>query len=83
MCRVDTEDKIKAFLPTLDEMMSSGLVTLEKVQVLQYGALRQARARPTATPERQVARGLISIIVALAGSGNRVREVCGEGPWPR
>jgi uncharacterized protein len=35
---VDTEDKIKAFLPTLDAMMTSGLVTLEKVQVLQYGA---------------------------------------------
>jgi hypothetical protein len=35
---VDTEDKIKAFLPTLDEIMPSGLVTLEKVQVLQYGA---------------------------------------------
>ena len=35
---VDTEDKIKAFLPVLDSMMSSGLVTLEKVQVLQYGA---------------------------------------------
>jgi hypothetical protein len=34
---VDTEDKIKDFLPTLDGMMSSGLVTLEKVQVLQYG----------------------------------------------
>ncbi len=34
---VDTEEKIRAFLPTLDEMMSSGLVTLEKVQVLQYG----------------------------------------------
>jgi len=34
---VDTEDKIKAFLPTLDAMMPSGLVTLEKVQVLQYG----------------------------------------------
>jgi PII-like signaling protein len=34
---VDSEDKIKAFLPTLDAMMSSGLVTLEKVQVLQYG----------------------------------------------
>ncbi len=34
---VDTEDKIKAFLPTLDGMMSSGLVTLEKVQVLLYG----------------------------------------------
>jgi uncharacterized protein len=34
---VDTEDKIKAFLPVLDGMMRSGLVTLEKVQVLQYG----------------------------------------------
>jgi uncharacterized protein len=35
---VDTEAKIKAFLPTLDAMMTSGLVTLEKVQVLLYGA---------------------------------------------
>ena len=34
---VDTEDNIKAFLPILDSMMPSGLVTLEKVQVLQYG----------------------------------------------
>ena len=34
---VDTEDNIKAFLPILDFMMPSGLVTLEKVQVLQYG----------------------------------------------
>jgi uncharacterized protein len=34
---VDTEDKIKAFLPILDSMMPSGLVTLEKVQVLLYG----------------------------------------------
>jgi len=35
---VDTEDAIKGFLPTLDAMMGSGLVTLEKVQVLRYGA---------------------------------------------
>ena len=34
---VDAEAKIKDFLPTLDSMMTSGLVTLEKVQVLQYG----------------------------------------------
>jgi len=34
---VDTEEKIAAFLPVLDTMMSSGLVTLEKVQVLRYG----------------------------------------------
>jgi PII-like signaling protein len=35
---VDSEDSINAFLPILDGMMSSGLITLEKVQVLQYGA---------------------------------------------
>jgi PII-like signaling protein len=35
---VDAEEKINAFLPTLDAMMQSGLITLEKVQVLQYGA---------------------------------------------
>lgn len=34
---VDGEDSINAFLPILDGMMSSGLITLEKVQVLQYG----------------------------------------------
>ena len=35
---VDSEDKINGFLPTFDQMMTSGLSTLEKVQVLQYGA---------------------------------------------
>src|ERR1700756_1973869 len=34
---VDSEDKIDEFLPVLDGIMSSGLITLEKVQVLQYG----------------------------------------------
>jgi uncharacterized protein len=34
---VDTQEKIDKFLPVLDQMMASGLVTLEKVQVLQYG----------------------------------------------
>ncbi len=34
---VDTQERIDAFLPVLDPMMGSGLVTLEKVQVLQYG----------------------------------------------
>ena len=35
---VDSEDKINVFLPVLDEMMTSGLITLEKVEVLQYGS---------------------------------------------
>jgi len=34
---VESEEKINEFLPILDGMMGSGLVTLEKVQVLQYG----------------------------------------------
>ncbi len=37
---VDAEDKINAFLPVLDELMESGLVTLEKAKVLQYGRER-------------------------------------------
>jgi PII-like signaling protein len=33
---VDTEEKINAFLPTLDNLMGGGLVTLEKVRVIHY-----------------------------------------------
>ena len=41
---VDSEEKINEFLPVLDRMMSSGsgLITLEKVQVLQYGSKEPA-----------------------------------------
>ena len=35
---VDSEEKINTFLPTLEKMMGGGLVTLEKVKVLQYRA---------------------------------------------
>jgi len=35
---VDTEEKLNAFLPVLDEMMKGGLVTLEKVRVIDYRA---------------------------------------------
>lgn len=35
---VDSQEKIDQFLPVLDQMMTSGLVTIEKVQVLQYGS---------------------------------------------
>jgi len=34
---VESQAKIDAFLPVLDQMMGSGLITVEKVQVLQYG----------------------------------------------
>jgi uncharacterized protein len=47
---VDSEDKVDAFLPVLDGMMSSGLVTLERVQVLQYGPDRAGKAGPDSAP---------------------------------
>ena len=35
---VDSEEKITAFLPHLDEMVKDGLVTLEKANVVMYRA---------------------------------------------
>ncbi len=34
---VDSEERINAFLEAIEPMMTGGLVTLEKVQVLRYG----------------------------------------------
>lgn len=33
---VDTEQKIRAFLPQLDELVDDGLITLETVEVIRY-----------------------------------------------
>jgi len=33
---VDSEDKVNAFLPVLDEMMGGGLVTLERAKVIRH-----------------------------------------------
>jgi len=35
---VDSEEQINTFLPTLDPMLGGGLVTLEKVKVIEYRA---------------------------------------------
>src|SRR2546421_9215895 len=35
---VDSEEKIRGFLPVLDAMMKGGLLTLEKVNVIEYRA---------------------------------------------
>jgi hypothetical protein len=42
---VDSEQAINDFLPVLDGMMKSGLVTLEKAQVLRYGDQGPATAK--------------------------------------
>ena len=43
---VDTEEKINAFLPVLDEMMKGGLVPLEKAKVIDYRADPDVPASP-------------------------------------
>ncbi len=51
---IDLEEKIEAFLPKLDTMISSGLVTLEKVQMMRVGRLTKRPAgqcRPSAGGE--------------------------------
>ena len=40
---VDSEEKIKSFLPILDKMMGGGLLTMEPVKVIDY---RSAPAAP-------------------------------------
>lgn len=35
---VDTEEKVRAFLPTLDAMVAEGLVTIETVSIIAYKA---------------------------------------------
>ena len=39
----DSLEKIENFLPVLDEMMTDGLVTLERVRVIQYKAPTEER----------------------------------------
>jgi uncharacterized protein len=35
---VDSEEKIQSFLPVLDQMMGGGLLTMERVRVMDYRA---------------------------------------------
>ena len=43
---VDNEEKINAFLPSLEKMMGGGLVTLEKVKVLHYRSREENLSKP-------------------------------------
>lgn len=53
---VDTTAKIEAFLPILDEVMESGLVTIEKARVLRYGP-NPNMTPPATTPSTDPATG--------------------------
>ena len=45
---VDAEEKINEFLPVLDGMIGGGLVTVEKVKVIEYRAGADSPAAPKA-----------------------------------
>lgn len=40
---VDREERVRAFLPALDEMVGDGMVTLERVEVLLYRTGKQEK----------------------------------------
>ena len=40
---VDAEDKVRAFLPVVDELVTEGLVTLEGVRIIKYAASAEVR----------------------------------------
>ena len=44
---VDSEEKIQSFLPVLGQMLGGGLLTLEKVKVVEYRAGPAPEAPPT------------------------------------
>jgi PII-like signaling protein len=48
---VDSQEKIDRFLPVLDGMMSSGLITIERAEVLQYGTEETRPLQAAAEPE--------------------------------
>ncbi len=43
---VDTEERVERLLPILDEMVSEGLVTLEKARVVKYAAGKRPLDEP-------------------------------------
>ena len=56
---IDSKEKIDAFLPVLDGMMSSGLITMERAEVLQYGtepARLSEIVGPGPDPQRPIAQ---------------------------
>ena len=44
---IDSEAKVRAFLPVVDAMIESGLMTLEPVTVLRYGRKTKTKRRST------------------------------------
>ena len=66
---VDSEAKINEFFPILDEMMTAGLVTLEKVQVVQYGKTKIGDGTNTQLSMLRPVRGALQGTAEREGAG--------------
>src|SRR5437773_5615328 len=67
---VDSLQKIEAFLPTLDTMIRDGLVTLEKVRVIQYRSPEphlRSGIIDSMNYDRACRTGLILVFILLQG----------------
>jgi PII-like signaling protein len=53
---VDTEERIEAILPELDEMIGGGLITLERARVIMYRPDLPAGSRPDSWPIERAGR---------------------------
>jgi len=53
---VETQEKIDAILPELDTMVSGGLITLERVNVIMYRPHETSEGRPEVASSAQAAR---------------------------
>ncbi|MEU6356237.1 DUF190 domain-containing protein [Streptomyces sp. NPDC047072] len=55
---VDTEDRVREFLPQLDELVAEGLVILDDCEVIRYVGQETA---PAGTPDKTDAKGKKSL----------------------
>jgi PII-like signaling protein len=69
---VDAEEKIRAFLPVVDELVTEGLVTLEAVRVLKYAAGELVRKKRV--EELKSMLGKVKLGIDLPRSRRRPRS---------
>ena len=73
---VDAEDKIRAFLPQLDELVTEGLVIIDPVEVIRYVGRNVKQARTA----RLMTLAFIILGAALGAPLQVPRRPAGPGP---
>jgi PII-like signaling protein len=60
---VDTEEKIASIIPRIDEMVSEGAMTLERVEFRRFQARQEAKAKDGFEPEARFSRWSTELIL--------------------